>query len=131
MLRRKIAAKQTIPGEIPEDDIYRLRAIFGEENVKLTQKKLDEAEKEKIRNTYNEEIDSNDRIVYYRACVINHLERACVKIFVENEEQILSGTFEGSLIDQLPDPLGKAYRNCAKMARERIYNCKEVSFPKF
>ncbi|MBO4289226.1 MAG: DNA polymerase III subunit alpha [Lachnospiraceae bacterium] len=41
--RKKIAAKQTIPGEVPEDDIYRLKVLFGEENVKLTQKKLDEA----------------------------------------------------------------------------------------
>ena len=41
--RQKIAAKRSIPGEVPAEDVYRLRALFGEENVRLTQKKLDEA----------------------------------------------------------------------------------------
>ena len=62
-----------------------------------------------------------------RSCVINALERACVKVFVDHEEDLLAGTFEGSLIGRLPSPLREAFDNVGQLARRRIYNCKEVT----
>jgi dGTPase len=50
-----------------------------------------------------------------------------VRLFVDNEEDILAGRFEGSLIDHLPEPLLTAYRRCEQVARRRIYSCKEVT----
>ena len=70
--------------------------------------------------------DANDRMVYYRSSIINALERACVNIFVDNEAAILAGTFEGSLISHLPEPLLGAYQRCAALAKEKIYRSKEV-----
>ena len=46
--------------------------------------------------------------------------------FVENEDKILSGTFEGSLIEQIGDIPGAAYRKCVEVAYGRIYHCKDV-----
>ena len=59
--------------------------------------------------------------------LINALERACVRVFVDNEEAILEGTFRGSLIDHLPSLLRDAYRRCVDVAQNHIYRCKEVT----
>ena len=45
--------------------------------------------------------DTNEQIVYLRSCVIGCLENECVKVFLEHEEEILEGTFEGTLIDHI------------------------------
>ena len=52
---------------------------------------------------------------------------ACVRIFMDHEEEILHGSFKGSLIDHLPPLLHKAYRRCEEIAAGRIYRCKEVT----
>lgn len=70
--------------------------------------------------------DVNEQIVYLRSCVINCLESECVRVFVENEDAILSGTFEGSLIRYISDTPCQAYRSCERLAMQKIYHCKEV-----
>ena len=50
-----------------------------------------------------------------------------MEVFVEHEAEILEGSFQGSLISQLPAPLSSAYQKCAAVARKRIYRSKEVA----
>ncbi len=109
------------------EDAHKLRLLSFDETEDLLLAFFDEPERSSIRSAYAEETDLNDRIVYYRACVINHLVRACVQIFVENEEPILAGQFEGSLVSHLPAPLGPAFARISKLAKTKIYNCKEVT----
>jgi dGTPase len=70
--------------------------------------------------------DSNEQIVYLRSCVINTLETECVKVFVENEDKILAGEFQGSLIDHIDEIPRQAYRRCEEISYARIYNSKDV-----
>ena len=70
--------------------------------------------------------DDNEKIVYMRACVIGLLERECVKVFVDHEDDILNGTFEGSLIDHISELPREAYSNCAKLSVKRIYKSRPV-----
>ena len=70
--------------------------------------------------------DVNEQIVYLRSCVINCLERECVRAFVENEETILSGTFEGTLIKHISDIPRRAYEACVNMSFGHIYRSKDV-----
>jgi dGTPase len=70
--------------------------------------------------------DPNEKVVYMRACVIGQLENECVKAFVENEENILSGTFKGALIDHISTRQREAYKQCAALSVERIYKSKPV-----
>lgn len=109
------------------EDSFKLRLLSYEEASQLLLDFFPEEVQEKMRNAYPDCTDQNDQIVYYRSCVIGALERACVKVFVDNEAQILAGKFEGSLIDHIPERLSQAYRNCQKVAVARIYNCKEVT----
>ena len=70
--------------------------------------------------------DDNEKIVYLRACVIGKLENECVRVFVEHEDDILNGTFEGSLIDHISPTQGEAYRRCCDLSVKRIYKSKPV-----
>ena len=70
--------------------------------------------------------DVNEQIVYLRSCVINCLEQQCVRVFIQNEQAILSGTFHGSLIQHMEDLPRSAYEHCERIAHKKIYHCKDV-----
>ena len=61
-----------------------------------------------------------------RACVIGALERACVSTFISHEQDILNGTFKGSLIDNIEENLAEAYKKCTILSKEKIYKSKPV-----
>lgn len=109
------------------EDAYKLRLLSAEEITGLYLGFFTPEEQESLRNAYTRETDVDDQIYYLRSCVINALERACVAAFVEHEAAILAGSFEGSLVGCLPEPLAGAYRRCEETARGRIYNCKLVA----
>ena len=108
------------------EDAHKLRLLSTDETIELYLGFFDETEREQLRRSYPEDTDAGDQIKFLRSCVINALERACVRVFVENEAAILSGTFTGSLIRHLPERLKTAYENCAAVAHQRIYLSKEV-----
>ena len=70
--------------------------------------------------------DVNEQIVYLRSCVINCLEGECVRAFVDNEEAILAGSFEGTLIKHISDIPRHAYEDCVSMSFGHIYHSKDV-----
>lgn len=109
------------------EDAHKLRILSDEQTMDLFLGFFDTPERERLRALYTSETDTDDQIIYYRSCVINALERACVEIFITHEEQILNGTFRGTLIDHLPAPLSEAFRRCSQVAASRIYRCKEVT----
>lgn len=108
------------------EDAHKLRLLSDEQAEALLLDFFAPEERERLRSAYPMVTDANDRMVYYRSSIINALERACVNIFVDNEAAILAGTFEGSLISHLPEPLLGAYQRCAALAKEKIYRSKEV-----
>jgi dGTPase len=89
---------------------------------------FDEENQEKIRRRITDEElkDPNEKVVYMRACVIGKLENECVNTFVAHEDEILNGTFEGSLIDHINELQGEAYKRCAQLSVERIYRSRPV-----
>jgi dGTPase len=54
------------------------------------------------------------------------LERECVRVFVENEEAILDGTFTGSLLHHACPLVREAYDKCVHVAKSRIYRSRDV-----
>lgn len=70
--------------------------------------------------------DLNEQIVYLRSCVINTLETECVRVFVDNEEAILAGEFQGCLIDHISEIPRQAYRHCEHVSYDRIYRSRDV-----
>lgn len=109
------------------EDAFKLRLLSGQETLDLFMAFFTPDEQTTLWQSYPATTDTSDRVSYFRSCVINALERACVQTFVENEAAILDAAFEGSLIARLPEPLGTAYRACEDVARRKIYCCKEVT----
>lgn len=70
--------------------------------------------------------DTNEQIVYLRSCVINCLESECVRVFVNAEQDILSGTFRGTLIQHISDVPQRAYDECVRTSFGHIYHSKDV-----
>ena len=70
--------------------------------------------------------DVNEQIAYLRASVIGLLVGECSQVFVENEEVILSGMFEGSLIDNISEMAHEAYKKCSDFAYKNIYFSRDV-----
>ena len=108
------------------EDAHKLRLLTDEQTLELLSAFFTEERRHVIRKSFDYVSDINEQIVYLRSCVINALEHDCVRVFVENEKDILNGTFEGSLIDHISDELKQAYRQCEETAYKHIYRCRDV-----
>jgi dGTPase len=110
------------------EDAHKLKLLSYEEIASLLLDFFDETTKNHILKRIVDEglTDDNEKVVYLRACVIGKLENECVKAFVNHEQEILSGTFTGSLIDHISSLQAEAYRKCAALSKQRIYRSKVV-----
>ena len=110
------------------EDAHKLKILSYEETQELLLGFFEEDVQEKIfRRIHDEELeDPNEKVVYMRACVIGKLENECVNAFINHEEEILSGTMEGSLIDHISPRQRDAYRRCAALSVQRIYRSRPV-----
>jgi len=110
------------------EDAHKLKIISYEETSHMLLSFFDEERQQRLQRRIIDEgvTDPNEKVVYLRACVIGLLESECVRVFVDHEEEILSGTFEGSLIDHISDLPREAYRQCSQLSVERIYRSKPV-----
>ena len=110
------------------EDAYKLKILSFEETRNLFLSFFDEKTKNYIDQRIKDEniTDNNEKVIFMRACVIGALENACVTTFLENEENILNGTFNGSLIEHIDETKATAYKRCADMSIKNIYNSKPV-----
>ena len=110
------------------EDSHKLKILSFAETEHLLLSFFDEDIQQKIRQRIIDEelTDENEKVVYMRASVIGKLENECVAAFLAHEEEILAGTFEGSLIDHISERQKKAYKECEKIAFSKIYQSKPV-----
>ena len=108
------------------EDAHKLKIISTDETFQLLLGYFDEERQNKIKKVLDTVDDLNEKVVYLRSCCIGALESACVKVFVEQEDEILNGTFTGSLIDHTDERIRSAYKACEKKSFEKIYFSKDV-----
>ncbi len=108
------------------EDAHKLKLLTDEETKELLLGFFTQERRERILQNMGILTDVNEQIVYLRSCAIGCLERECVQVFVENEEQILNGTFQGTLIRHISDIPRRAYEACEQTAYKRIYHSKDV-----
>ena len=110
------------------EDAHKLKILSFEETTRLLLGFFDEDMRREITERIREEgvTDNNEQIVYMRASVIGKLENECVRTFVEHEEEILNGTFNGSIIDHIAPLQREAYRRCTEISYQKIYHSKPV-----
>ncbi len=70
--------------------------------------------------------DTASRVSLLRAKAINTLIWACAKVFVENQDKFLNGTFEKPLMDALDPDIVQHMKVISKISVARIYNAPTV-----
>ena len=110
------------------EDAFKLKLLSYAEIAELLLGFFDETTKNRIVQRIADEglTDDNEKVVYLRSCVIGKLENESVKVFVEHEQEILDGTFSGSLIERISPMQAEAYQRCATLSKQRIYRSKVV-----
>ncbi len=110
------------------EDAHKLKILPYQQTEELLLAFFDEETQRRIRQRIVDEgvSDSNEKVVYLRACVIGKLENECYKAFVENEAAILEGTFTGSLIEHISQQQAEAYQSCCRLSKQQIYRSKPV-----
>ena len=108
------------------EDAFRLKILSKETVFNHLIDVFDEVEGLKIRAGMEKQSLDNQQLSYLRAMVINKLVNQCTSIFMQNENQLLSGTLNNSLIDILPEKQLKAIKAIDDISIEKIYNHKSV-----
>ena len=110
------------------EDSHKLKILSYAETEHLLLNFFDKDTQQKIRQRIIDEglTDENEKVVYMRASVIGKLENECVKAFLDHEEEILAGTFQGCLINHISELQKSAYKECEKTSYNKIYQSKPV-----
>ncbi len=110
------------------EDAFKLKILSFDETVALMLGFFDYDVRERILQRIVDEqlTDSNEKVQYLRACVIGKLENECVETFLSHEEEIMAGEFEGSLIDHISELPRRAYKECTRVSKSRIYKSQPV-----
>lgn len=110
------------------EDANKLKILTFKETEELLLGFFEKKDQDRIKERITNEgiTDNNEKVVYMRACVIGKLESECVNTFVKYENQILNGTFDGSLINRISETPQKAYKHCTEVSFKMIYKSKPV-----
>lgn len=108
------------------EDAHKLKLLTTEEVKALFYQFFDENREKRAEEVYNIVTDTNEQIAYLRASVIGILIDECTRVFMENEEAILNGEYEGTLIKSIKPELREAYKHCSKVSLEKIYRSRDV-----
>lgn len=108
------------------EDAHKLKILSTEEVIPLFLGYFDEARRAHITRVMESVDDPNEKIAYLRSCIIGALVNRCAEAFLCHEEEILRGQFRGSLLDHIPDPEHRAYRDCEALSWKKIYCAGDV-----
>lgn len=108
------------------EDAHKLKILTTEETKELLMSFFSEDRQSRLRSTFQIVNDINEQIAYLRSSVIGLLIRECTRVFLENEQDILSGTFEGALINHIAECPAAAYHHCAEISLKKIYRSQDV-----
>ena len=108
------------------EDAHKLNIQSTEKTIELLTQFFEGDRLERVIKNLDFVDDANEKIAYLRSSIIGQLVHECAEVFIKNENKILKGSFEGSLIKNIsPIPL-KAYKECTNFAVSKIYRSKEV-----
>ena len=108
------------------EDAHKLKILTTEETKKLLMSYFSEERQKHIRKTFHIVSDTNEQIAYLRSSVIGLLIRECTRVFLDHEDEILEGSFEGTLIKHISECPATAYKHCADISIKKIYRSKDV-----
>ncbi len=108
------------------EDAHKLKILTTRETKEVFLAFFEGKRLESIKETLRFVTDTNEQIAYLRSCVVGRLIDECSRLFYENEERLLKGTFQGSLIGSISETPRRAYAQCSQLAWEKIYTSSSV-----
>lgn len=118
------AADDICYGIIDLEDAHRLQILSFEEVKNLL---LPLCNSEKLEQRLQEDLEDDDaKVSLLRAKAISTLIYECSTIFYTAQKEILSGTFNKSLTDALPEQYANAWKKIEQISVEKIYNFQSV-----
>ncbi len=108
------------------EDAHKLKIISGDEVKSLLLGFFPDDRREHMLQVMDAVDDPNEKISYLRACVIGLLVKLTAQMFVDNEDAILRGELQGSLLDHLPEFEHRAFERCVALSWAKIYCASDV-----
>lgn len=108
------------------EDAFKLKILSLDETKSLLLGYFSPERQERRKKVMEMVHDVNEQIAYLRSSVIGLLIGECVQAFLRNEEAILEGRFEGTLISHISPLAADAYKECTRMAFAKIYRSRDV-----
>ena len=108
------------------EDAFKLKLLTLDETIGLMMPFVKEQQRSRVKETFELVTDNNEQIAYLRSKVIGILIEECAEAFVKHEEEILNGTFTGSLIKHTAPRCKDAYAHCTEVAVGKIYRSRDV-----
>ncbi len=108
------------------EDAHKLKLLTTDQTKELLLGFFEESKLPHIREVLKIADDNNEQIAYLRSRVIGLLIDECSQLFIDNEEELLTGRFEGCLIEHISQIPRDAYAHCSKVAFSKIYKSNDV-----
>jgi len=104
------------------EDAHRLGILSHEKVLELMMAFFEGKEKQDVESTGASAQSVNDQIAYLRAKCIHVLIMACSDVFWSNRHEILNGTYNKSLTDDITGHIHTALKNIEEISYKKIYN---------
>lgn len=108
------------------EDAHKLKLLTTNQTKELLMEFFEPEKLPHIHEVLKIADDRNEQIAYLRSRVIGLLIDECSQLFVEHEDELLGGSFKGSLIDHISPTPRNAYAHCSKVAWDKIYRSGDV-----
>lgn len=108
------------------EDAHKLKILSTAEVIPLLLGYFNHERQEHMLKVMEHVDDPNEKIAYLRSCIVGVLVDRCADAFARHEEEILRGTFSGSLLDHITDLEKEGYRRCESLSWAKIYCANDV-----
>nr|WP_303330562.1 dNTP triphosphohydrolase [uncultured Duncaniella sp.] len=108
------------------EDAHKLKILSTDEIIPLLLGYFDDTRKARIEHVMSNVDDPNERIAYLWSCIIGILVEKCADAFAAHEQEILDGSFSGSLLDHITPLEKECYRKCEELSWNKIYCASDV-----
>ena len=108
------------------EDAHKLKILSTDEVTNALLAFFEPAKRAHMEEVMARVADPNEKIAYLRSCGVGALVEQCALTFIENEDAILEGRFEGSLLKNIRSLEREGYERCAEISLSKIYRSAEV-----
>jgi dGTPase len=108
------------------EDAHKLKILTTEEVIDTLLAYFDGERRVHIKEVMEHVSDPNEQIGYLRSCVVGLLVRRCAETFIANEQTILEGKLQGTLLQNIHGIELAAYEKSSDLSWRKIYSASDV-----